>query len=55
LFLIFVTFRSQLDMYLLSMLSAGSAFSSSKISSFLLWSKSVSSIKIYDIQRDVFY
>jgi len=38
---ILVARRSQFDLHLLSFLSTGSAFNSSKISSFLLWSKMV--------------
>ena len=38
---ILVTCRSQFDLYLLSFSSSGSTLNSSKISSFVLWSKSV--------------
>ena len=38
---IIVTRRSQFDLYLLGISSAGSTFKSSKISSFLMWSKMV--------------
>ena len=38
---VLVTCCSQLDLYELSLWSTGSTFNSSKISSFLLWSKSV--------------
>ena len=38
---VLVTCCSQLDVYVLSFWSTGSTFNSSKISSFLLWSKSV--------------